>query len=63
MWVRPRVRMPKAICCTQTKIGPVLVEDEASRRAMEATDVSKEEGIAVMPTAIPDPPEPGGVEN
>ena len=55
--------MPKAICCTQTKIGPVLVEDEASRRAMEATDVSKEEGIAVMPTAIPDPPEPGGVEN
>ena len=54
--------MSKDICCTQTKIGLVLVEDEASRRAMEADDVSKEEGIAVMPTAILDPPEPVGVE-
>ena len=38
------------------------VEDEASRCAMEAADGIKEEGTEVMPTAIPDPPETGGVE-
>ena len=38
------------------------VEDEASRGAMEAADVIREEGTEVMPTATPDPPETGGVE-
>ena len=38
------------------------VEDEASRCAMEAADEMKEEGTKVMPTAIPDTPEIGGVE-
>jgi hypothetical protein len=37
----------------------VLVEDEANRFAMEATD---KEGTKEMPTAIPDPPEARGVE-
>ena len=37
------------------------MEDEASRRAMEAADEIKEEGTEVMPTATPDPPETGGV--
>ena len=37
------------------------VENEASRCAM-AADQIKEEGIEVMPTTIPDPPEIGGVE-
>jgi hypothetical protein len=36
----------------------VGVEDVMSRLAMEATD---REGIRRMPTAIPDPPEAGGV--
>ena len=40
-------------------IGPVRVEDEANRFAMEATD---KEGTNEMPTAIPDPPEAGGVK-
>ena len=38
------------------------VEDEASRYAMEAADVIREEGTEVMPTATPNPPEIGGVE-
>ena len=29
---------------------------------MEAPDKSKEEGIVVMPTVVPDPPDAGGVE-
>ena len=36
--------------------------DKVSLRAMEATDVSNEEGIVVMPTAIWDPLKAGGVE-
>ena len=36
--------------------------EEASWRAMEVADEIKEEGTEVMPTAIPDPPEIGGVE-
>ena len=43
-------------------MGPVGVEDEASRCAMEAADEIKEGGTEVMPTATPDPPETGGVE-
>ena len=35
------------------------VEDEVNRCAMQATD---KEGTNEMPTAIPDPPEAGGVE-
>ena len=54
--------MPTARCCTRREIGPVIVADEASRCAMEAGNGSKEEGIVVMATAIPDPPEAGGVE-
>ena len=38
------------------------VEEEASRCAMEAADEIKVEGTETMPTAIPDPPETGGVE-
>ena len=38
------------------------VEDEASRRAMEAADEIKEGGTEGMPTATPEPPETGGVE-
>ena len=40
----------------------MVVEDEASRHAMEAADVIMEGGTEVMPTATPDPPETGGVE-
>ena len=40
----------------------MFVADEASRCAMEAADGTKEEGTEVMPTAIPDPPDTGGVE-
>ena len=40
----------------------MVVANEASRCAMEAADGTKEEGTEVMPTAIPDPPETGGVE-
>ena len=45
---------------TRSKIGPGLVADEASRRAMEAPDMSKKEGIVAMPTILLDPPEAGG---
>ena len=40
----------------------MAVADEVSRCAMEAADRTKEEGTEVMPTAIPDPLETGGVE-
>ena len=46
-------------CCTRREIGPVGMEDEASRCAMEAADEIKEGGTEVMPTATP---ETGGVE-
>ena len=42
-------------------IGPVVVVDEAVRRAMEAVEKSKTYCMIVMPMAIPDPPEAGGV--
>ena len=38
------------------------VVHEASQLTMEQANGSKEEGILVMPTAIPDPPETGAVE-
>ena len=38
------------------------VADKASRCAKEAADGTKEECTEMMPTAIPDPPEIGGVE-
>ena len=59
--MRLQARTPTAECCTRREIGPVDVEDEASRHAMEAADVIKEGGTEVMPTATPDPPEAGGV--
>ena len=57
-----RVCTLTARCCTRREIGPVVVVDEASRCAMKVANESKEEGIVVMPTTIPDPPEIGGVE-
>ena len=54
--------MPTTRCCTRREIGPVVVADEASRYAMEGADEIKEEGTEVMPTAILDPLETGGVE-
>ena len=49
--MRLQARIPTAGCCTEKEIGPVGVEDEAIRHAMEA-----EEGTEVMPTATLDPP-------
>ena len=60
--MRRRVRTPTSRCCTRSEIGPVVVVDEASQCAMEAADGIKEEGTEMMPTAIPDPQETGGVE-
>ena len=60
--MRQRAHTLTTRCCTLREIGPVDVEDEANLCAMEATDEIKEEGTEVMPTAIPDPPEIGGVE-
>ena len=60
--MRLPARTPTIGCCTWREIGPVGVEDEASRCAMEASDEIKEGGTEVMPTATPDPPETGGVE-
>ena len=60
--MRLQARTPTAECCTRREIGPVDVEDEASRHAMEADDVIREEGTEVMPIATPDPPDTGGVE-
>ena len=40
----------------------MVVADEASRRGMEAVDVSKEGGIVVMLIMILDPSEAAGVE-
>ena len=59
--MRLQARTPTTGCCTRREIGPVGVEDEVSRYAMEAADVIKEGGTVVMPTATPDPPETGGV--
>ena len=60
--VRLQACTPTTGCCTRREIGPVGVEDEASRRAMEVDEGIKEKGTEVMPTATPDPPETGGVE-
>ena len=40
----------------------MVAADEESRRAIEVADVSKEEGIVVMPKTISDPPEAEEVE-
>ena len=60
--MRLQARIPTTGCCTRKEIGPVGVEDEARRHAMEEADGIKEEGTEVMPTTTPDPPETGGVE-
>ena len=60
--MRLRPRIPTVGCCTRREIGPVGVEDEASRCTMEAANENKEGGTEVTPTATPDPPETGGVE-
>ena len=60
--MRQRVCTPTTRYCTGRKIGPVVVADEASRRVMEAADVGKKEGIVLMPTTVPDPPEARGFE-
>ena len=36
--------------------------DEAGRHSMEETEKSKIEGIIVMPTVVPNPPDSGRVE-
>ena len=46
---------------TRREIGPVDVEGEASRCAMEAANEIKEGGTEVMPTTTLDPLEIGGV--
>ena len=55
---RPHTQAPTPTvgCCTRREIGPMGVEDEESRCAMEAADEIKEGGTEVMPTATPDPP-------
>ena len=60
--MHPQACTPTTGCFKWREIGPVGVEDEASRYAMEAADVIREEGTEVMPTATLDPPEIGGVE-
>ena len=42
--MRQRARTPTARRCTRREIGPMDVEDEASRCAMEAADEIKEGG-------------------
>ena len=59
--MRLQARTPTAGCYTWSEIGPVGVEDEASRCTMEVADEIKGGGTEVMPTATPDPPELGGV--
>ena len=59
--MRQRAHTPTPRCCTGREIGPVDVEDEASRCAMTADEI-KEEGTEVIATTILDPPEIGGVE-
>ena len=60
--MRLQARTPTAGCYTWSEIGPVGVEDEASRCTMEVADEIKGGGTEVMPTATPDPPETGGVK-
>ena len=60
--MRLRARTPTSGYYTRREIGPVGVEDEASRYAMEAADEIKEGGTEVTTTATPDPLETGGVE-
>ena len=62
MRVRQRARTPTTTCCTQRKIGPVIVVDKGGRCAIEAADKTKIERIVVMPTLVPDLPEAGVVE-
>ena len=40
----------------------MVVVDEEGRHAMEASDKSKTEGIIIMLTAVPEPPEVEGVK-
>ena len=60
--MRLQAHTPTAECCTRREIGPVDVEGEESRCAIEAADEIKEGCTEVMPTATPDPPKTGGVE-
>ena len=54
--------MSIATWCTRRKIGPVVVVDEVGRHALEATDKNKIEGMKVVSTTVPDPPEARGVK-
>ena len=40
----------------------MVMVDEASQHAIEEADRKKTEGIVIMPTIVPDPPEVGGVK-
>ena len=42
-------------CCTQSKIGLVVMVDEVSQHAMEVADKSRTVGIEVVPTTTLDP--------
>ena len=57
-----RACTPTLKCCTRREIGPVDVEISASWCAVEVADEIKAGGTEMMPTAITDRPEIGGVE-
>ena len=50
-----------ARCSTRRMIGPVIVVDNADRRAMEVAEKSRTHGIIEMSEAILNPPETGGI--
>ena len=56
-----RARTPKARCCTQRQIGPVVVVDAVDRHTMVAVDMSKTIGTEEVLTSV-DPPRAGGVK-
>ena len=48
-------------CCTRRRNGPIGVEDKVGHNAMVATNKIKKEGTEEVSTAVPDPPQVGGV--
>ena len=49
-------------CCTRRRNGPIGVEDKVGHNAMVATNKIKKEGTEEVSTAVPDPPQVGGVK-
>ena len=60
--MRQRVCTLTTRWCTQRKIGPVVMANEASWCAKEAADNSKKDDIVAMPTVVSNPPEARGVK-